>query len=165
MTDADYTDFSAAIMRLADRLGGRNKVDATAVNDAFNDLRGFSMPVIERGLDECRRTCRFFPTPKQLIDACGEASRSRAFNGGDVPDYVDHQAQPPVFFCAECQDTGFVRGMVCYGHGACRLKGCGVLGSTYETHDYTARCRCRAENPVLARERASSRRPAQEHAS
>ena len=165
MTDADYADFSTAIMRLADRLGGRAKLTATAIAETFGDLRGFPLSVIERGLDECRRTCRYFPTPKQVIDACGEASRARAFDGGDVPAWVNHDADPPVYFCRDCDDSGFVRRMVCAGDGQCRLKGCGVLGSAREPHDYTARCQCRSTNPVLARQRAAMRRPTQEHAS
>jgi hypothetical protein len=59
----------------------------------------------------------------------------------------------PVYHCARCEDTGFVRGLDCPGDGRCAVGHCGQPGHVSYAHSYTRRCHCRATNPVLVRQR------------
>lgn len=71
--------------------------------------------------------------------------------------------------CANCEDTGFVRGLDCPGDGRCNVGRCGQTGHVSYPHGYTRPCHCRGTNQVLikAREylRAQSAKPAKGDAS
>jgi len=103
------------------------------------------------------------PRPYQLIDACHEAHRAEASSAGynDVPSWV--KPDQGVFFCADCQDTGWMVGLICAGNGACGHRSCGKAESLHNrvvdpSHGYTRRCACITSNPVIARQRALAAR-------
>lgn len=159
MTDADLDTFSAAYKRLGSRLG--KAPDGAAIMDAFRDVAQHPLAVVEAALEQLGRSCRFMPRPVQLIEACGDAARGHATEGGSIPPWVNHDQGS--YFCATCQDTGFVRELTCDGDGRCRIFGCGQPGHANEPHDYTRKCSCRPTNPVLERDRNILRRSAAAH--
>lgn len=55
--------------------------------------------------------------------------------------------------CANCEDTGFVRGLDCPGDGRCHIGRCGQLAHVSYPHGYTRACHCRATNPALIQAR------------
>ena len=61
----------------------------------------------------------------------------------------------PLYQCAVCGDTGFMRGsqghgIECPGNGRCGIGQCGRTAGTTYPHTYTRHCSCRASNPALA---------------
>jgi hypothetical protein len=147
----DYGDFSASMHRLGRTFS--KPVDAELIEDYFEDLKGYSLPIVEQALTHCRQTARFWPRPVQVLDACIERARERSVSS--VPD-----GHAP---CRDCADSGFERGpegrgLWCDGSGVCHLPGCGTPGADSEGHWFTRRCPCRTHNPVLARERDASKR-------
>ncbi len=157
MTDADLAVFSDGLHRLGRAFG--KSVDGELTRDYFDDLRGYSWPLIERALVTVRQKARFWPRPVVILDACMEAARYDAHRGSGVPANVNHDEGR--YACEVCEDSGFERALTCPGTGVCSLKGCGVQGASRKPHPFTRHCRCRATNPVLVNERASAKRPAE----
>jgi hypothetical protein len=159
MTEGDLDRFSVAYRRLGSALLAQGKTITTEMlMEAFTDTRGFSLETVEAALDTLRRTVRFFPRPAQLLEACRDAAHVGSLDHGGIPSWVDPLGNPPRYFCDACQDTGFVLYQTCAGHGACGVPGCGKAARTAGEHPYTKKCTCRAQNPVLAYERAKLRR-------
>ena len=156
MTDADLDAFGAAYRRLGTRLG--KAVDGAALMESFRDVREHPLAVVEAALEHLGRSCRFMPRPVQVIEACQDQARGRAVDGGGVPPWVNHNEE--VYFCAPCQDTGFLRALWCDGDGRCHIPSCGQQGMANAPHGYTRKCDCRATNPVLERQRNILRRSA-----
>jgi hypothetical protein len=146
--------------RLAQAMSKR--IDADLINAYFDDCKGYSITIVEQALGHVRQTARFWPRPVVILDACVEQAREGRHYAGAMPvDGVDAHGIPiRAYACSVCEDTGFERGLLCNGHGLCRLKGCKDVGAEHEPHQFTRRCACRATNPVLMRERDASRRPA-----
>ncbi|MCX6553155.1 MAG: hypothetical protein NTY02_19500 [Acidobacteria bacterium] len=156
MTDVDVDQFTQAYRHMAARLG--KAADGTACMDAFADVRHYPLAVVVTALEHLGKTCRFMPRPVQVIDACGDAARTHATHGGDVPADINHALG--VFACPVCEDTGFERRLACPGVGVCHMGHCGHEGQPNTAHAFTRRCACCGWNPVLARERDVMRRPA-----
>jgi len=163
MTQDDYADFSQAYTRMATSLSTKPPT-TDAITTAYADASAFPLPVVLGALDKIRTTSRFMPRPVQLIDACHDAARSHASNGGYVPEWVNHNEDR--YFCTVCQDTGFERDLECDGTGYCRIGRCGQnedadhVKIQNDPHLFTRRCACRPTNPVLAQFRDATRRPA-----
>jgi len=156
----DGPAFSAALKRLGRAFG--KDLDAELVGDYWDDLKGYSWPLVERALSQVRQSSRYWPRPVVILDACIEEARKGGHYTTAMPvDTKDEHGNPVrVYACDVCEDTGFERGLVCDGYGVCHIRGCSDQGSEHEPHGFTRRCACRATNPVLMRERDATRRPA-----
>jgi hypothetical protein len=171
MTQTDYGDFAASLHRLGRAFS--KPVEAEMIQDYFDDLKGYSLGLVEEALTHVRQTSRFWPRPVVILDACIEASRARASRSDAVPATVNHDDDR--YACDVCLDTGFERKLECDGTGVCRIDACANAWAVYTqarsanpvadidrpyAHAFTRRCVCRATNPVLVREREATRRPA-----
>ena len=163
MTDNDLDDFSVAFRHLGSVLLPVGKsINSDMLMDAFRDLQEFPLATVVAALEKVRRSARFFPKPAVLIDTCRELAHVGSIDRGGIPDWVDHNGLDPKYFCDLCRDTGFVRDLHCDGYGACHTPGCGKDVRRGESHDYTRKCSCRRDNPVLVYERTKQRRSPEE---
>ena len=150
MSPSDLPTFRDALHRLG-RVFSR-AVSEELVEDYFQDLKEFDWRLVEAAIEETRKTAKFWPRPAVLREACLTPMRSEPFTS--MPAYVNHTEER--YACDVCQDTGFERGLSCEGNGTCHVGHCGAQGYVNAAHDFTRRCRCRATNPVLVRERERS---------
>jgi len=150
VTGQDMPAFKTALYRLGRVMN--HPVSEALVEDYFGDLREFQWPTVQVAIEDVRKTARYWPRPVVLRDACLKPMGSEPAT--PMPAYVNHAEER--FACDVCQDTGFERALACDGNGACRVGHCGAAGYMNAPHDFTRRCRCRATNPVLVRERERS---------
>ena len=160
MTQTDAIIFTESLRRLGRAFN--KPVDAELAGDYFEDLKGYTLGLVEQALTQVRQTQRFWPKPVVILDACIELARKGHHYATAMPvETKDEQGNPVrAYACSVCEDTGFERGLICNGYGVCHLKGCNDAGTEHDPHQFTRRCACRASNPVLQRERDASRRPA-----
>lgn len=147
MTAMDMPEFSAALKRLGRTMS--RVVGEDLVEDYFLDLKEFPLENVHRAFDHVRKTAKYWPRPSVIREACllvpGVASVT------SVPPWVDPVAD--VFFCSDCDDSGFVRRLECPGDGSCQIAHCGQVSGQSTSHGYTRRCSCVSTNPVMMRER------------
>jgi hypothetical protein len=158
VTDAERPQFDTDLLRMA-RVFGQSPT-GEVLGDYFDDLKDYPLATVQNAISHCRKTSKFWPRPAVLREACTMIPGVSVST--IVPAWVNHNAD--VYFCKDCDDTGFVLRLECPGDGRCGIGNCGKLGSNGHAHDYVRRCHCRSSNPVLLRDREESRkvRPPQE---
>jgi hypothetical protein len=143
----DMPAFSASLKRLG-RVMSRVVAD-DLVEDYFVDLKEFPLDTVDRALDHVRKSARFWPRPGVIREACLLVPGVRSATC--IPSWVDPVAE--AYFCSDCSDSGFVRGLECAGDGRCHVGHCGQQVGQTGPHPYIRRCGCVRTNPVLMRER------------
>ena len=147
MSRDDFAPFRLALERTAAAYGKPLATDLTSTY--FDDLEAYPLPAVLAALDKARHTGKFFPRVATLRELC--ATHPAVLVVTDVPPWVNHDTG--TYFCSNCADTGFLRGLACDGDGRCHLGGCGREGHVNEPHGYTRACSCRPTNPLLRRQR------------
>jgi hypothetical protein len=146
MTQADFATFKTALDRTAMAYSKALPTDLAATY--FGDLDTYPLQAVLAAIEKARREGKFFPRVATLRELC--ATHSQVLVTTDVPAFVNHDQG--VYFCQDCADTGFVRGLLCDGDGRCHIGGCGKAGHTVYAHVFTRFCSCRGTNPVLLRQ-------------
>lgn len=141
----DERGFLAVFSRLCVAL--RETQDDSGITQQvyFDALRDLPLDALERGAMALSRERgrRFFPTTAEWRAAAEIAatdSLRKALSDGQRDEPWRHE-------CADCEDSGWVRGLTCDGkaHGACGRV------SAHLAHDYTMACPCRATNRTYRR--------------
>lgn len=147
MTRDDFAAFKAGMERSGLAFG--KALPGDLVSTYYRDLDAYPLPAVLAALDKARQTGKFFPRVATIRELC--QSDSAVAVATDIPSWVNHDEGK--YWCASCDDTGFVRRLECLGNGGCRLSGCGQTGHRNEPHPYTRMCSCRGTNPILRRQR------------
>ena len=147
MTRDDFPAFRTGMDQTGLAYGKALPVDL--VQTYFADLEAYPLGAVLAAIDKARRTGKFFPRVATLRELCATDSAVRVETS--VPSWVNHDTG--AYFCATCDDTGYVRRLECGGDGACHIGGCGKAGHTVYAHSYTYACGCRGTNPILLRQR------------
>jgi hypothetical protein len=154
MTEADKPAFWAELQRLGVAFGAH--IDGPLGKVYWDALVDLELAPLAEGMRDCIEAMKFFPKVADLRDAefgararREQAQTQRLLAAMPDPTLPDD----PRYYCANCEDTGFERGLGCPGDGRCHVGRCGQAGHASDAHGFTRPCYCRPTNPVLARQR------------